>query len=210
MEKSRVRSFKTSPSLTTLVAGSVSQAVDGFCQRYLLQELDASSAALLDSPDRSPLASSLHGPARLNSPWNPRRYPRCSELFLLRRLRLPIPLTAARFFFFFLLAPFCVCVGSPQGLGYLREPATTPAGWGLFAGCPRATHPTAPLGRQMGRWAPRWAARGASRRAPGALRTRPGLSSAGSRPGERPRRTTAPAGEPVPVRAVARTSGCCG
>ena len=38
------------------------------------------------------------------------------------------------------------------GQGYLREPAT-PAGWGLFAGCPRATHPTAPLGRQMGRWA---------------------------------------------------------
>ena len=30
--------------------------------------------------------------------------------------------------FFFFLAPFCVCVGSPQGLGYLREPATTPAG----------------------------------------------------------------------------------
>ena len=92
----------------------------------------------------------------------------------------------------------------------LRQPATTPAGWGLFAGCPRATHPTAPLGRQMGRWAPRWAARGASRRAPGALRTRDGLSSAGSRPGERPLRTTAPAGEPLPVRAVARTSGCCG
>ena len=54
--------------------------------------------------------------------------------------------------FFFFLAPFCVCVGSPQGLGYLRGPATTPAGWGLFAGCPRATHPTAPPGRQMGRW----------------------------------------------------------
>ena len=94
--------------------------------------------------------------------------------------------------FFFFSHLFCVCVGSPQSLGYLREPATTPAGWGLFAGCPRATHPTAPLGRQMGRWAPRWAARGASRRAPGALRTRPGLSSAGSRPGERPLRTTAP------------------
>ena len=47
----------------------------------------------------------------------------------------------------------------------------TPAGWALFTGCSRATHPTAPLGRQMGRWAPRWAARGASRRAPGALQT---------------------------------------
>ena len=48
-------------------------------------------------------------------------------------------------FFFF----FCVYVRSPQGLGYLREPATMPAGWRLFAGCPRATHPTAPLGRHL-------------------------------------------------------------
>ena len=73
------------------------------------------------------------------------------------------------FFFSHLFAS----ASSPQSQGYLREPAT-PTGWGLFAGCPRATHPTAPLSRQMGRWAPRWAARGASRRAPGALRTRPG------------------------------------
>ena len=57
---------------------------------------------------------------------------------------------------------------------------------GMFAGCPRATHPTAPFTR--------WAARGA-------LRTRPGLSSA--RPVQRPLRTTAPAGEPLPARAVA-------
>ena len=59
--------------------------------------------------------------------------------------------------------------------------------WGLFAGCPRASHPTAPFAR--------WAARGA-------LRTRLGLSSAGSRPVQRPLRTTAPAGEPLPARAV--------
>ena len=68
-------------------------------------------------------------------------------------------MSAPHFVFFF--APFCVRVGSPQGQGQLREPAT-PAGRGLFAGCPRATHPTARLGRQMGRWPLRWVARGAS------------------------------------------------
>jgi len=74
------------------------------------------------------------------------------------------------------------------------DPAT-PAGWGLFAGCPPATHPTAPFGRRLGRWALRWAAHGASRRVPGALRRRPRPSSAGSGLVERLRRTTAPAGK---------------
>ena len=37
-------------------------------------------------------AFSLHGPPRLSSPWNPR----CFRALLLRRLRLPLPLTAAR------------------------------------------------------------------------------------------------------------------
>ena len=72
---------------------TASQAVDGFCQRALLRELDASSAALLDS-QAGPYAARIFT-ARPTSPELTLESPLFRAL-LLRRLRLPLPLTAAR------------------------------------------------------------------------------------------------------------------
>ena len=72
---------------------AASHAVDGFCQRALLRELDASSAALLDS-QAGPYAARIFT-ARPTSPELTLESPLFRAL-LLRRLRLPLPLTAAR------------------------------------------------------------------------------------------------------------------
>ena len=69
---------------------TASQAVDGFCQRALLRELDASSAA----PQAGPYAARIFT-ARPTSPELTLESPLFRAL-LLRRLRLPLPLTAAR------------------------------------------------------------------------------------------------------------------
>ena len=77
MEKIRVGSSKTRNSLTKTRGWqrAASQPVDGLCQR----ELDAAKCddlLRLHKQDRTRPASSMHGPPRLNSPWNPR----CSEI----------------------------------------------------------------------------------------------------------------------------------
>ena len=78
MEKSRVRSSKTSPRLTTLVAGNVprppsmASASEPFCGKWM--------------PPPPPCLT--HRQDRSQSPL--------FRAFLLRRLRLPLPLTAAR------------------------------------------------------------------------------------------------------------------
>ena len=67
---------------------------------YAVFDTNACCHALMPPPqpclthrqDRLLPASSLHGPPRLNSPW----IPHCFRALLLRRLRLPLPLTAAR------------------------------------------------------------------------------------------------------------------
>ena len=64
---------------------AAAQAVDSFCQRALLRELDAPSAALLDS-QAGPYAARV---------FTARPTP-LFRVLLLRRLRVPLPLTAAR------------------------------------------------------------------------------------------------------------------
>eukprot|EP00439_Symbiodinium_sp_Y106_P073394 s147_g13.t2 len=91
MEKSLVGSSKTRNSFTKTRGWQLatSQAVDGFCQRALLRQMDASSAS-----QAGPYAARVLN-ARPTSPQLTLESPLFRDL-LLRRLRLPLLLTAKR------------------------------------------------------------------------------------------------------------------